>query len=622
LEGRKTIEFRHPGEPIAFMLAIGWEFGWENASHPWPQEKICHLTLAAIGAGNILAYDYPGRLTLTKTGAIEGRTLFFPSSQVIFTNRIASVALIAQEEDSVLINLPSPPYPLVLPLEINFVRQSPEESGFIVSRVVRKENQQVPVKGAEITLKENNQKTWTISDGFYCFDRVAVGRYTILCQAEGFAEAEGKCQVGFNQVEEVNFSLRSAVKMRGLDYKKRAGLKEKINLSVIVLDRNNLPCEGVKIAFRIQQAPPGAKINNQFPATIITTTQEGIATAVLLTGEREGRHIIAAVKKGLEGSPVIFEVFAQTKTQVEQTWPGNDEENVPVNTTIIVQFSQPMDLDSFKEAVSITEVNDPEKKNLFQKATYQTPQTPEKVVFQLSFPLSYLVPYKVLINAGVQSREGIKLRKNYSWQFKTETLVEKTFPQNQAKAVPVKSEIKISCREKIKLASLTNKIEVKEKGREENLFKEGELTDGGKTIRLRVKRGLYYHQEYQVSLLPGIETEREGCRLGEKITFSFQTESLTEEVKEPYVANYPNPVKGNETTFCFYLPSPSSISIGIYTLDYKFLAQLEGWCEGQYSEIVWDVSKVPPGIYLYVVEGISHQPGISFEKRGKVVVIK
>ena len=65
------------------------------------------------------------------------------------------------------------------------------------------------------------------------------------------------------------------------------------------------------------------------------------------------------------------------------------------------------------------------------------------------------------------------------------------------------------------------------------------------------------------------------------------------------VYNWPNPARGNETNFRFFLNEPCRVDIDIYDINGKRIRTLTQnyMVSGDYAELVWDVSNVASGVY-------------------------
>lgn len=88
------------------------------------------------------------------------------------------------------------------------------------------------------------------------------------------------------------------------------------------------------------------------------------------------------------------------------------------------------------------------------------------------------------------------------------------------------------------------------------------------------------------------------------------------------VYNWPNPARGDETNFRFYLNIPSEVLIDIYDINGNKVETLkQNLISGrEYSEIIWNIKNTPSGIYNAF---LSFRSGSQEEKRKvKVAVIK
>lgn len=65
------------------------------------------------------------------------------------------------------------------------------------------------------------------------------------------------------------------------------------------------------------------------------------------------------------------------------------------------------------------------------------------------------------------------------------------------------------------------------------------------------------------------------------------------------VYNWPNPARGNETNFRFFINEPCRVDIEIYDINGNRIRTLsqDYTISGDYAELVWDVSNVPSGVY-------------------------
>ncbi len=70
------------------------------------------------------------------------------------------------------------------------------------------------------------------------------------------------------------------------------------------------------------------------------------------------------------------------------------------------------------------------------------------------------------------------------------------------------------------------------------------------------------------------------------------------------VYNWPNPARGKETRFRFFLNSPCRVTVKIYDINGNRMNTLTGEFSegGRHHEIVWDVSQVPSGVFNAVLE--------------------
>ena len=71
-----------------------------------------------------------------------------------------------------------------------------------------------------------------------------------------------------------------------------------------------------------------------------------------------------------------------------------------------------------------------------------------------------------------------------------------------------------------------------------------------------------------------------------------------------FVYTYPNPARGDKLTFKFSLNYNADVEIRVYNIAGEMIAKLEknNVLAGSIEEIVWDISKIASGVYIYVFE--------------------
>ena len=105
-----------------------------------------------------------------------------------------------------------------------------------------------------------------------------------------------------------------------------------------------------------------------------------------------------------------------------------------------------------------------------------------------------------------------------------------------------------------------------------------------------------------------------------KDTFDNWTPPTTITSKNVY--NWPNPAKGDETNFRFFLNFPCELSIDIYDINGNKVDDIKQnfTSTGEYSELVWNVRNVPSGIYNAILRFKSDSD--EEVRKVKVAVIK
>jgi len=114
-------------------------------------------------------------------------------------------------------------------------------------------------------------------------------------------------------------------------------------------------------------------------------------------------------------------------------------------------------------------------------------------------------------------------------------------------------------------------------------------------------------------------TDNNSCTDGDqvKITINPCDEGKSLSTEDP-ILNYPNPARGNKTTFAFYSSNPSQVTIEIYTLANELVETLKGYdrTSGSFYEKDWDITDIGRGVYLYLFKDGKTK------KVGKAVVIR
>lgn len=102
-----------------------------------------------------------------------------------------------------------------------------------------------------------------------------------------------------------------------------------------------------------------------------------------------------------------------TGPRVVQVYPSDGMEYVPVDTSIHIVFSEPMDEDSTISAISISPAPD------FSARSWQFLHDNSVLVVTPSRPLKYSTTYTVTITRDATSSDNIELRDDYRWTFTT-----------------------------------------------------------------------------------------------------------------------------------------------------------------------------------------------------------
>lgn len=100
--------------------------------------------------------------------------------------------------------------------------------------------------------------------------------------------------------------------------------------------------------------------------------------------------------------------------RVVQVYPSHGMEHVPVDTSIHIVFSGPMDELSTIQAVAISPTPD-----LAYPASWQFLHDKSVLVITPSRPLRYSTTYRVTVQRGARSSDNIELKQDYEWSFTT-----------------------------------------------------------------------------------------------------------------------------------------------------------------------------------------------------------
>ena len=87
------------------------------------------------------------------------------------------------------------------------------------------------------------------------------------------------------------------------------------------------------------------------------------------------------------------------------------------------------------------------------------------------------------------------------------------------------------------------------------------------------------------------------------------------------VYTYPNPAKGDNLTFKFYLADKAYVSVEVYNVAGEKIIKLEkaNCLAGVASEIVWNVKNIATGVYIYRVEAQSASGSAVVTKRLAII---
>jgi hypothetical protein len=100
--------------------------------------------------------------------------------------------------------------------------------------------------------------------------------------------------------------------------------------------------------------------------------------------------------------------------RVVQVYPSHGMEHVPVDTSIHIVFSGPMDELSTIQAVAISPTPD-----LAYPASWQFLHNKSVLVITPRRPLRYSTTYRVTVQKGARNSENIELKQDYEWSFTT-----------------------------------------------------------------------------------------------------------------------------------------------------------------------------------------------------------
>ncbi|RLJ01232.1 MAG: hypothetical protein DRP11_04795 [Candidatus Aenigmatarchaeota archaeon] len=169
-----------------------------------------------------------------------------------------------------------------------------------------------------------------------------------------------------------------------------------------------------------------------------------------------------------------------------------------------------------------------------------------------------------------------------------------TSPAPDVEDVPVDATIAVSFSEDMDADSLSNSAVIVIGSKKGKI--EGGLTYRDRTIYFTPKENLEFNEEVTVVVSASLK-DLSGNSLNKDYVFSFTTERRRREI----VYNYPNPVRGDETTFRYYLNYPADVVIQIFDLSGDFVDELRVRATKRgYNEVRWSLSGISPGVYNYI----------------------
>jgi hypothetical protein len=83
---------------------------------------------------------------------------------------------------------------------------------------------------------------------------------------------------------------------------------------------------------------------------------------------------------------------------------------------------------------------------------------------------------------------------------------------------------------------------------------------------------------------------------------------------------WPNPAKGDTINFRYKIEDEARVKIRVYDLGLSLVAELEKVSGAGYDEIDWDISDLPPGLYIYIFE--AHFSDRVYKDKKRLVIIR
>ncbi|HET8864541.1 MAG TPA: Ig-like domain-containing protein, partial [Gracilimonas sp.] len=198
-------------------------------------------------------------------------------------------------------------------------------------------------------------------------------------------------------------------------------------------------------------------------------------------------------ESGLTNAGLFLEIISTT--------PAADADNVPVNTSISVTFSESMDSTSINENTFIVKID---TVSISGTLSYSDPTA----VFKPSSPLGYGSTYHVVISSDVEDTLGNNLKNNFEWSFKTieqeatPPQIQSVNPADEERDVPVDVVISASFSEALDDASVNSStFMISQNGNSVS----GSIGLSGSTVSFTPNNDLPYEAEVKAVITTGVK---------------------------------------------------------------------------------------------------------------------
>lgn len=256
------------------------------------------------------------------------------------------------------------------------------------------------------------------NNGFYLFDSLAPGQYTIYFEAEDYAMDSSTVNVIANKTvfadkwlsEAPNYNAPWVIAHSPADHTTGVSLKPKIEIEFDI----RMNTASAQSAFSISPSVGGSFAwENNNKKMIFTPSTNLIAgteyTVTISTTARTHFNV------NLE-NPYSFSFTTKTKLNWLSQYPRDNEEKVSTTVQVRLQFDAPIQASSLSGNIQFVDENEA----LVPVYVDQSAYSKGSIIFEPTQPLNRNSQYKIVVKDGIKDTEGLALQESKDIIFFTE----------------------------------------------------------------------------------------------------------------------------------------------------------------------------------------------------------